>query len=64
LKEYGVDEVRLEDLAGNMPERKEWWARVDAELWMKEPEEKRLSRLVEHPALMARGCNTGEFIEF
>ena len=61
LKEYGVDEVRLEDLAEKMPERKEWWARVDAELWMKEPEEKRLSRLVEHPALMARGCDTGEW---
>ena len=37
---------------------------MDAELWMKEPEEKRLNRLVEHPALMARGCDTGEFIEF
>jgi hypothetical protein len=61
LKEYGVEEVRLEDLGEMMPEREEWWARVDAELWMKEPQEKRLSRLSEHPALMARGCDTGEW---
>jgi hypothetical protein len=61
LKEYGIEEVRLENLAEMMPERKEWWARVDAELWMVEPQKKRLSRLSEHPALMARGCDTGEW---
>ena len=61
LKEYGVEEVKLEDLAEMMPERKGWWARVDAELWMVEPREQRLSRLSEHPALMARGCDTGEW---
>jgi hypothetical protein len=61
LKEYGVEEVRLEDLAEMMPERGEWWARVDAELWMVKPREQRLSRLSEHPALMARGCDSGEW---
>ena len=61
LKEYGVEEVRLEDLGEMMPERKEWWARVNAELWMVKPREKRLSRLSEHPALMARGCDTGDW---
>ncbi|UCH93084.1 MAG: M28 family peptidase [Candidatus Aminicenantes bacterium] len=61
LKEYGVEEVRLEDLGKEMPERGQWWAREDAELWMIEPEQKRLSRLAEHPALMARYCDTGEW---
>jgi hypothetical protein len=34
---------------------------VDAELWMMEPQKKRLSRLSEHPALMARNCDSGEW---
>jgi len=61
LREYKVDEVRLEDLGKYLPERKEWWVRVDAELWMIEPEKKRLSRLAEHPALMAYNCDEGEW---
>jgi hypothetical protein len=58
LREYGVDEVRLESL-----DRKPsgYWAGLDAELWMVLPEEKRLSRLAEHPALMARGCDEGRW---
>ncbi len=61
LKEYGLEDVRMEDLAEMMPERKEWWAGEEAELWMVEPREQRLSRLCEHPALMARGCDPGEW---
>ena len=61
LREYEVDEVRLEDLGKYLPERKEWWIRENAELWMIEPEMKRLSRLAEHPALMAYRCDAGEW---
>ena len=62
LKEYGLDEVRLEDVGKSYAEKgATWWARVDAELTMKEPEQKRLSRLAEHPALMARFSDSGEW---
>ena len=58
LREYGVEEVRLESL-NRKPSG--YWAGLDAELWMVSPEEKRLSRLAEHPALMARGCDEGRW---
>ncbi|MCX6559887.1 MAG: hypothetical protein NTZ26_05170, partial [Candidatus Aminicenantes bacterium] len=57
LKEYGLDEVRLETIGRN-PART-WWVGQEAELWLKSPEEKRLSRLAESPALMTRGCDPG-----
>lgn len=60
LREYGLDEVKLEDL-GKHEKGGTLWAREDAELWMIEPEEKRLSRLCEHPALMSRFCDEGEW---
>ena len=59
LKDYGLDEVRLETVGRN-PERK-WWVGLEAELWIKSPEERRLSRLSESPALMTRGCDPGEW---
>jgi aminopeptidase YwaD len=59
LKEYGLDEVRLETIGRN-PNRT-WWIGQEAELWLKSPEEKRLSRLDESPALMTRGCDSGEW---
>ncbi len=61
LQEYGIDDVTLEALSYDAGRRGNWWARVDADLWMVSPEEKRLSRLAEHPALMARGCDEGEW---
>lgn len=61
LLEYGIDEVKLETYSRDVAGRGGWWVRVDAELWMVSPEEKRLSRLAEHPALMARGCDEGEW---
>lgn len=61
LREYGVDKVKLEDLGEKDTKRGGWWVRVDAELWMVKPEEKRLSRLIEHPALMARLCDEGDW---
>ena len=60
LKEYGLDEVRLETLGREDASRGGWWAGVDAELWIKDPE-KRISRLSECPALMTRGCDDGEW---
>ena len=59
LKDYGLDEVRLETIGRN-PSRT-WWVGQEAELWIKSPEEKRLSRLAENPALMTRGCDPGEW---
>jgi len=59
LKEYGLDEVRLETIGRN-PSRT-WWVGQDAELWIKSPVEKRLSRHAESPALMSRGCDSGEW---
>ncbi|MDD8026637.1 MAG: M28 family peptidase [Acidobacteriota bacterium] len=59
LKEYGLDEVRLETIGRN-PSRT-WWVGQDAELWIKSPEERRLSRQAESPALMTRGCDPGEW---
>ncbi len=59
LKEYGVDDVVLESL--NKEDSRSWWVGQEAELWIKAPEEKRLSRLEEHPALMTRGCDSGEW---
>jgi aminopeptidase YwaD len=57
LREYGLDEVRLETIGRN-PSRT-WWVGQEAELWMVSPAEKRLSRLEESPALMTRGCDSG-----
>lgn len=61
LREYGVDDVTLESLNKGEARPGGWWVGQEAELWMKAPEEKRLSRLEEHPALMTRGCDTGEW---
>ena len=55
LQEYGLDEVLLEDVA-EQKGRGGWWIRESADLWMVEPELRRLSRLEENPALMARMC--------
>ena len=60
LKEYGLDEVRVESL-GKTEKGGGWWAGVDAELWIKSPEERRISRLSECPALMTRNCDNGEW---
>ena len=61
LKEYGLDEVRLESLGKDDKSRGGWWVGRDAELWIKSPVEKRISRLSECPALMTRGCDDGEW---
>ena len=61
LKEYGLDEVRLEDLGEKDAKRGGWWSGVNAELWMVDPSLRRLSTLAEHPALMARLCDAGEW---
>ena len=60
LKEYGVDDVVVESLNKDDKTRT-WWVGQEAELWIKSPEERRLSRLEEHPALMTRGCDSGEW---
>ena len=61
LREYGLDEVRLEDLGQKDVKGGGWWSGLDAELWMVDPELRRLSTLAEHPALMARLCDAGEW---
>jgi hypothetical protein len=61
LKEYGLDDVVLESLNKGEARPGGWWVGQEAELWMKAPDEKRLSRLEEHPALMTRGCDSGEW---
>ncbi len=61
LKEYGLDEVKVETLGLDPSRRGGWWHGLDAELWMKSPEEKRLSRMSENYALMTRGCDEGEW---
>ena len=60
LKEYGLDEVRVESL-GKENTKRSWRSGVEAELWIKSPEEKRISRLSESPALMTRNCDDGEW---
>jgi len=62
LKDYGLDKVLLEDVGKSLAKKRgRWWIREDAELHMIEPDEKLLSRLSEHPALMARFCDPGEW---
>ncbi len=61
LKEYGLDQVELETLGRDDKSRGGWWVGLDAELWIKQPYEKRLSRLEENVALMTRGCDEGEW---
>ncbi len=61
LKEYGLDQVDVETLGREDSGRGGWWHGLDAELWMKSPEEKRLSRMSENYALMTRGCDEGEW---
>ena len=57
LKEYGLDDIRLESLDKGVDPRK-WWACFEGELWTTKPESKLLSRLSEDPALVVRGTDT------
>lgn len=57
LKEYGLDDIRLESLEKGVDPRK-WWAGFEGELWIVKPEAKLLSRLSEDPALVIRGSDT------
>ena len=57
LREYGIDEVKIESLDKGVNPGQTWWAGLDAELWMVQPEKHLLSRLAEVPALIARGSD-------
>jgi len=57
LKGYGLDEVTVESLTLNDPARSTWWVGHDAELRLVAPEERRLARLAEQPALLIRGSD-------
>jgi hypothetical protein len=58
LKGYGLDEVTVESLSLNRPDRSTWWVGHDAELRLVSPEPKLLARLVEQPALIIRSSDT------
>ena len=58
LKGYGLDEVTVESLSLNRPDRSTWWVGHDAELRLVSPEPRRLARLVEQPALIIRSSDT------
>jgi hypothetical protein len=58
LREYGLDDIRLESLDKGLTPGRMWWACFEGELWMVKPERQLLGRLSEEPALVTRGSDT------
>jgi hypothetical protein len=56
LVKCGLQEVRIESLEKGDPS-KNWWIPLAAELFMVQPEQKKIARLEEDPALATRGSD-------
>jgi aminopeptidase YwaD len=58
LKEYGIEEAAIEDVPNLMPGKT--WDAISAELWMVEPEKKKLTCLEDMPPCLCSGSETSD----